>query len=65
MGIVKVIFREGLYREEIKRDPTEGIGMIKERKKEREVFTGKELKALFPDHWYGTWKDTYNHSSIT
>ena len=28
IGIVKVIFREALYREEINRDPTGGIGKI-------------------------------------
>ena len=62
MGIVKVIFREALYREEINRDPTEGVGKIKERKKERGVFTGKELKAFFPDHGYDPWQDIYDYT---
>jgi hypothetical protein len=30
LGIVKEIFREALYREEITHDPTAGVGKIKE-----------------------------------
>jgi hypothetical protein len=32
LGLVKVIFREVLYREEIPRDPTAGVGRIKYRR---------------------------------
>jgi len=53
LGVVKVIFREALYREEINRDPTTGVGRVKYRKEERGVFTAEELRRLFPDHGYG------------
>ncbi len=62
LGIVKVIFREALFREEIHRDPTAGVGKIKERKKERGIFTVEELKALFPDRGYGPWKDIQDYT---
>jgi integrase len=57
LGVVKVIFREALYREEINRDPTTGVGKVKYRKEERGVFTAEELRRLFPDHGYGPWRD--------
>ena len=62
LGIVKVIFREALYREEITRDPTAGVGRIKEHKKERGVFTVEELRVLFPDHGYGPWRDVHDYT---
>ncbi|OHD23524.1 MAG: hypothetical protein A2064_03690 [Spirochaetes bacterium GWB1_66_5] len=57
LGVVKVIFREALYREEIPRDPAAGVGKVKYRKEERGVFTAEELRRLFPDHGYGPWRD--------
>jgi hypothetical protein len=62
LGIVKVIFREALYREEINRDPTAGVGKIKERRKERGIFTSEELRELFPDYGYGPWRDVHDYT---
>ena len=62
LGIVKVIFREALYREEINRDPTAGVGKIKEQKVERGIFTVEELRELFPDHGYGPWRDVHDYT---
>jgi len=62
LGIVKVIFREAVYREEINRDPTAGVGRIKERRTERGTFTVEELRKLFPDHGYGPWRDVHDHT---
>ena len=62
LGVVKVIFREALFREEIHHDPTAGVGKIKERKKERGIFTVEELQALFPDRGYGPWKDIQDYT---
>lgn len=62
LGIVKVIFREALFREEINRDPTAGVGKIKERKKERGVFTVEDLQALFPDRGYSPWRDIQDYT---
>ena len=57
LGVVKVIFREALYREEINRDPTAGVGNVRYQKEERGIFTVEELRMLFPDHGNGPWKD--------
>ena len=57
LGVVKVIFREALYREEIPRDAAAGVGKVKYRKEERGVFTAEELRRLFPDHGNGPWRD--------
>ena len=62
LGIVKVIFREAMYREEVNRDPTAGVGRIKERKTERGIFTVGELRELFPDHGYGPWRDVHDYT---
>jgi integrase len=62
LGIVKVIFREAVYREEINRDPTAGVGRIKEHRKERGIFTIEELRVLFPDHGYGPWRDVHDYT---
>jgi hypothetical protein len=57
LGVVKVILREALYRQEIPRDPTAGVGKVKYRKEERGVFTAEEQRRLFPNHGYGPWRD--------
>jgi integrase len=62
LGIVKVIFREALYREEINRDPTAGVGRVKYHGVERGIFTVEELCTLFPDHGYGPWKDVQDYT---
>jgi integrase len=62
LGIVKVIFREALYREEINRDPTTGVGRIKEHRKERDTFTAEELRILFPDRGHGPWQDIHDYT---
>jgi integrase len=62
LGLVKVIFREALYREETPRDPTTGVGRIKYRRKERGTFTVEELRALFPEHGYGPWRDVQDYT---
>lgn len=54
MGILKIVFREGFFREELDRNPTEGIGAIKYQKKEAGIFTLDELRRLFveePNPW--------------
>ncbi len=48
MGVVKVIFKEALFREEVTRDPTFKLGTMKEHRREPGVFTQEEVIALFP-----------------
>jgi integrase len=47
IGILKIAFREGIYREQIIRNPTLGVDPIKYKSKEIGVFTAKELAAIF------------------
>ena len=62
LGLVKVIFREALYREEINRDPTAGVGRIKYRREERGTFTVEELRALFYEHGHGPWRSIQDYT---
>jgi len=57
IGTLKTIFSEALYREEINRNPVIGIGNIKEKPKERGIFTEDELKVLFPVKGLGVWEN--------
>jgi hypothetical protein len=62
LGVVKVIFREAVYREEINRDSTAGVGRIKEWKTDRGIFKVEELRELFHDHGYGPWLDVHDYT---
>jgi len=54
---VKVVLREAVIREELRRDPTDLVRRVRHQKRERGVFTVEELRRLFPDRGYGPWKD--------
>lgn len=56
--MLKTIFNEALYREEIYRNPVQGIGNIKYEPKEVGIFTEEELKMLFPVRAIGVWQST-------
>lgn len=56
MGVVKVVFSEALYREDIDKDPTYKIGAIKEHRREAGTFAREELAALFPAEGLGPWQ---------
>ena len=47
IGVLKTCLKEGVFREELNRDPTLGIGNMKHEQKERGIFTAKELRGLF------------------
>jgi len=57
VGMLKVIFAEAGYREELNRDPSAGIGLVKEQRREPGIFTRDELAALFPAEGLGPWPD--------
>lgn len=61
MGVIKVIFKEALFREEIGRDPTFKIGTMKEYRRVPGTFTQDELKALFPGEGLGPWQDKHDY----
>ncbi len=62
IGILKIIFKEGIFREELDRDPTLGIGDIKYEKKIKGTFTLSELQQLFPDDTYYPWSDLQDYT---
>jgi len=57
IGVLKTCIKEGIYREELQRDPTLGIGNIRCTSKERGIFAVEELQALFPKKGIGPWED--------
>ena len=57
IGVVKIILREAVIREELDRDPTEYVRNVKGKKRKRGIFAVDELKKLFPEHGYGPWND--------
>lgn len=57
IGALKTCLKEGVYREELDRDPTAGIGNIRQELAERGVFTQEELRHLFPREGNGPWTD--------
>ena len=55
VGVLKTCIKEGVYREEIVKDPTLGVGNIHLEARERGVFTADELRRLFPAEGLGPW----------
>jgi integrase len=49
IGVLKTCLREALFREDLARDPTSGIGLIKEDRTVRGTFTAEELVNLFAE----------------
>lgn len=57
LGVLKTILKEALFREDIARDPTAGVGNLKEDRGEAGIFTAEELRKLFPVVGLGPWKN--------
>jgi len=57
IGVLKTIFREAVYREDLKSSPVQGIGNTKYRINKSGVLSLEELKTLFPEDLPGPWKD--------
>ena len=57
IGVLKTCIKEGVYREEIDRDPTLGIGNIHHEAAERGIFTVDEIRRIFPKADPGPWAD--------
>ena len=58
---LKTILKEAYFREDIDRDPTQGIGVTSYKAKEVGIFTEEELRELFPAKPSGPWKDVYDY----
>jgi integrase len=57
LAVLKTLLKEALFREDIARDPTAGVGNLKEDRAEAGIFTADELRALVPVVGLGPWKN--------
>jgi integrase len=55
LAVLKTIIKEACFREDLDRDPTAGVGNLKEHRREAGIFTADELRALFPLEGLGPW----------
>ncbi len=62
IGLLKIAYREGIYREELDRNPSEGVGLVRYEKKKLGIFTVKELQGLFPKDGFGPWEDLQSYT---
>lgn len=64
MGVLKLIFGEAVYREDLENNPAAGIGNVKYPVRKSGVFSLEELKKLFPVDGLGPWKDKLDYSAF-
>jgi integrase len=64
VGVLKSVFKEGIFHETLTRDPTQGIGMVKHTPKARGIFTLEELKKLFPEASLGPWASLHDYCAF-
>lgn len=57
LKVLKTVFNEAEYREDIDRNPVKKIGDISYISEERGIFNREELLALFPEDSLGPWRD--------
>lgn len=62
MSVLKIILKEAFFRQHIKYDPSQGIGNVKEKRKEPGTFTLEELQKIFPHDHHGPWKDKWDYT---
>jgi len=64
MGVLKLIFNEGVYREDLDHNPAAGIGNVKYQVMKSGTFTLEELKVLFPADQLGPWLDLQDYTTF-
>ncbi len=62
MAVIKTIFKEAQIREDIDKDPTIGLGKIKETPKRPGIFSMNELEQLFPIDSFGPWQEVMDYT---
>ncbi len=62
IAVLKVVFREGIFREELERDPTQGVGQVNYTREVPGTFSRAEIAALFPETPPGPWKDRLDYT---
>jgi integrase len=61
IGILKIVCNEALFREDIDRNPTLGVGQLKYDEEETGIFTRQEMIDLFADR-PGVWRDLQGYT---
>jgi integrase len=64
IAMLKLIFNEAVYREDLDRNPAAGIGNIKYQQRKSGIFTLEELKALFPAEGLGPWQELQDYTAF-
>lgn len=62
--VLKTCFKEGVFREDLEKDPTIGVGNIRYAKRESGVFSRTELGMLFPEIPPGPWEDLQGYTAF-
>ncbi len=62
MGVLKLVFSEAFYRQDIDANPAQGIGNVKTYPQEAGTFTAEELRKLFPADSLGPWRNTREYT---
>ena len=63
VGILKTIFNEAEFREEILRNPVGKVGTVREKSEtETGIFLKEEMRRLFPAEGYGVWKSLLEYT---
>ncbi len=64
LAVLKTIFREAVYREDLRNSPAQGIGATRYQVRKSATFTVKELARLFPHRLPGPWKDLDGYAAF-
>jgi integrase len=64
MAVLKTIFREAVYREDLRSSPAQGIGATRYQVRKSATLMVKELARLFPHRPPGPWKDLDGYAAF-
>ena len=64
LGVLKTIFGEAVYREDLRSNPAQGIGNTKYRVLKSGILTLEELLRLFPADTLKPWKDLTDYTAF-
>ncbi len=64
LAVIKTIFREAVYREDLRSSPAQGIGATRYQVRKSATLTIKELARLFPHRPPGSWRDLDGYAAF-
>lgn len=62
IGVLKTVFNEAIFREQLNKNPTFLIGNLKYEEKEIGIFTIEELKKIFSIDSLGPWESEFDYT---